>query len=74
LEVLLSVQTEKKVSFVSCSQPALCSRLADLGMIPGTVWEVLGRISFSGPLIVGNGSIRISIRPEDAAKISVIPA
>jgi Fe2+ transport system protein FeoA len=40
-------------------------------MIPGTTWEVMGKIPFSGPLIVGNGSIRISIRPEDAAKISV---
>ena len=49
---------------------AMC-RLADVGMIPGTVWEVLGKISFSGPLIVGNGSVRISIRPEDAARISV---
>ena len=42
-----------------------------MGMIPGTVWEVIGKIAFSGPLIVGNGSVRISIRPEDAARISV---
>jgi Fe2+ transport system protein FeoA len=66
--------TNKRVIFLSCSLPSLCSRLADVGMIPGTVWEVIGKIAFSGPLIVGNGSVRISIRPEDAARISVQPA
>jgi Fe2+ transport system protein FeoA len=71
LEALLSIPAHKKVVFISCSLPALCSRLADVGMIPGSTWEVMGKIPFSGPLIVGNGSIRISIRPEDAAKISV---
>jgi Fe2+ transport system protein FeoA len=42
-------------------------------MVPGSIWEILGKIPFSGPLIVGNESIRISIRPEDADSILVEP-
>jgi Fe2+ transport system protein FeoA len=52
--------------FVSCQIPGLNAKLADLGMIPGTIWKIVNQIPFSGPLVLSNGPIRISVRKEDA--------
>jgi Fe2+ transport system protein FeoA len=35
-------------------------------MIPGTIWKIVNQIPFSGPLVLSNGPIRISVRKEDA--------
>jgi Fe2+ transport system protein FeoA len=71
---LLNFSPKKKVCFRSCSLPDLNLRLADMGMVPGSVWEMIRKIPFSGPMIVGNGQTQISLREEDAARIFVDPA
>jgi len=72
--VLQSLPLHQKFAFISCSLPSLCSRLADVGMVPGSVWEIIAKIPFSGPLILANGMIRISVREQDATRIMVEPA
>jgi len=55
--------------FVSCKSLDLNAKLADIGMIPGSIWKIVNRLPFSGPLVLSNGPIRISVRREDAAQI-----
>jgi Fe2+ transport system protein FeoA len=43
-------------------------------MIPGSVWRLIRKIPFSGPLVLSNGNTRISVRMEDASSIFVDPA
>jgi Fe2+ transport system protein FeoA len=40
-----------------------------MGLIKGSTWRVIQKMPFSGPLVIGNGSSRISIRQEDAQSI-----
>jgi Fe2+ transport system protein FeoA len=55
--------------FVTCNLPVLSAKLADIGMLPGTLWKLLSKTPFSGPVIIGNGQTRLSIRREDADSI-----
>jgi Fe2+ transport system protein FeoA len=57
---------ENQAVFMSCKSQTLYAKLADMGLIEGSVWEVIKKMPFHGPLILGNGSCRISIREEDA--------
>ena len=59
--------------FVSCQASDLNARLADVGMMPGTIWKVIQKIPFAGPLVLSNGNIHISLRAEDAGKIIMQP-
>lgn len=52
--------------FLSCSSQAIYPKLADMGLIEGSTWTVIQKMPFHGPLVISNGSSRISIREEDA--------
>jgi Fe2+ transport system protein FeoA len=71
---LITLKPEHKALFVTCSLPDLNSKLADFGMIPGSVWRLIRKIPFSGPLVLSNGNTRISVRMEDASSIFMDPA
>jgi Fe2+ transport system protein FeoA len=73
MSLLQNYAPQKKVRFRSCTLPDLNLRLADMGMVPGSIWEMIRKIPFSGPLILGNGHTQISLREEDAARIMVEP-
>jgi Fe2+ transport system protein FeoA len=55
--------------FLSCSETSIYPKLADMGLIEGSTWQVIQKMPFSGPLVISNGSSRISIRQEDARSI-----
>ena len=68
---LISLPPDRNALFISCNLPDLNSRLADVGMIPGSIWKLIRKIPFSGPFILSNGNSRISIRKEDASRIFI---
>jgi Fe2+ transport system protein FeoA len=74
LTTLVQSPVSKNLLFKSCTLPDLNARLADMGMIPGTIWKLIQKVPFSGPLILSNGETRISVRKADAEKIFVDPA
>ena len=74
MATLVQFPMSKKLLFKSCSLPDLNARLADMGMIPGTIWKLIQKVPFSGPFILSNGETRISVRKADAEQIFVDPA
>ena len=50
---------------------ALATRLAELGIAPGSELEVLRAISLGGPVVLDRGGFRFAIRRSDAASITV---
>jgi len=68
---LTDLTPDHQALIVSCSIPLLSAKLADIGMLPGTVWKLIKVVPFAGPLILSNGNTRLSIRREDAKTILV---
>lgn len=68
---LASMPLQKPVVMLHCLKSELNARLADVGMLPGTVWQMVAKIPFSGPVVISNGNMRISLREEDAREIVV---
>ncbi len=58
---------------MSCRLVNLYPKLADMGLIEGSIWKVIQKMPFHGPLVLSNGSSRISIREEDARSILMQP-
>ena len=50
---------------------ALATRLAELGLVPGSEVEVVRTIPFGGPLVLDREGFRFSIRRVDAAAVRV---
>jgi ferrous iron transport protein A len=50
---------------------ALASRLAELGLVPGSRVEVVRSIPFGGPLVLDREGFRFAIRRVDAEEITV---
>jgi len=69
LIALSTLPPQHSALFVSCKSQDLSAKLADIGMIPGSIWKIVNQVPFSGPMVLSNGPIRISIRKEDAANI-----
>lgn len=68
---LLSLKAGQKFRLLSCSEPVLLARLAEVGMVPGSFWNVLRLMPFSGPLVLSDGALQIGIRQKDAGRILV---
>ena len=50
---------------------ALATRLAELGLVPGSEVEVVRAIPFGGPVVLDRGGFRFAIRRVDASAIQV---
>lgn len=50
---------------------ALATRLAELGLVPGSEVEVVRAIPFGGPLVLDRDGFRFAIRRVDAAAVQV---
>jgi ferrous iron transport protein A len=50
---------------------ALATRLAELGLVPGSEVEVIRAIPFGGPIVLDHEGFRFAIRRIDAGAISV---
>ena len=70
---LSALLPHKEALFISCAKPDLAAKLTDMGMLPGTRWQLLGRMPFYGPLLIGNERARLSIRHQDSQLIWMEP-
>lgn len=68
---LQSVRKGQKIRLLRCTEPVLSARLAEVGMVPGSLWEVLRSLPFSGPLVLSDGAMQIGIRKRDARVIEI---
>jgi ferrous iron transport protein A len=50
---------------------ALATRLAELGLVPGSEIEVIRAIPLGGPVVLDRGGFRFAIRRTDASVITV---
>ena len=50
---------------------ALATRLAELGLVPGSEIEVVRAIPLGGPIVLDRGGFRFAIRRVDAQAIEV---
>jgi len=50
---------------------ALATRLAELGLVPGSEVEVVRAIPFGGPVVLDRDGFRFAIRRVDASAIQV---
>jgi len=53
--------------------PAYKKRFLDLGMLPGTVVQVVRKVPFGGPIIIRVRGYQIGIRASEAKKILIEP-
>jgi len=68
---LSSIRPKDHLTFISCPDALLAAKLADIGMLPGSLWQVLQRAPLHGPIIMSNGQTQLCIRREDAKKLLV---
>jgi ferrous iron transport protein A len=54
-----------------CGASRIASRLMEMGFVPGAVVEVLRRAPFGGPVQYRIHGVSISMRPTEAACVSV---
>ncbi|HZN63609.1 MAG TPA: FeoA family protein [Planctomycetota bacterium] len=50
---------------------ALATRLAELGLVPGSDLEVVRALPFGGPMVLDRGGFRFALRRADAGTIHV---
>lgn len=54
------------------AEDAVMLRLMEMGLVPGTLVQVLKRAPFGGPMQVRVGDYRLSIRRREAAGLDVV--
>lgn len=54
-------------------KPAFKKRFLDLGMLPGTVVEVVRKIPFGGPMIIQVRGYQVGIRASEAKEVVIEP-
>lgn len=62
------------VHSVSSKNRALCSKLLSMGIVAGTVIEVLGRAPLGDPIQIKARGYKLSLRINEASQVSVIQA
>lgn len=71
---ILPLDTPARVEYVGACQTALWNRLLCMGLVQGTVVEVVNRAPLGDPIEIKALGARISLRLEEASHVMVVPA